>query len=494
MKMRYLLVALLALTFGGCDDNTGSLGIDMMRPEDHINGMVENYDVISQSILIDSIYAKTSMAYLGMYTDPQFGGFEADFMTQFTAAPGYELTFPPKNDFPEIGSKEQEISANIYLYYQNFFGDSLNACKLRVYELNKTFEEGNKDNYYTNIDPSDYYDKDAGELATKSYTAIDLSLSQAKRDSIKAGYYPAITIPLPERIAKNILEKYYSNPTDFSTPEKFIEKVFKGIYVQCIDGDGTILYIGAMQLGVNFHFYTKRPSTGKVDSLVTNGGVRFAATKEIIQTNRFQNKGKLQEVIKEENHTYLKTPAGIFTEVTLPISKVINGNDPDKTEEYKNDSINSVSLSFTCYNQENSIFKVPATVLMVRKKDMYSFFENNQVPNNITSYLSAYSSNKYTFSNIANLVTTCINEKKNLKGNKSDADWEKENPDWNKVVLIPVSLTTQDNNSQNIAISNIIKVEHDLQMNSVKLKGGNPIKGGSTTNMKVIYSRFKGLN
>lgn len=484
MKMRYLLVALLALTFWGCDDNTGSLGIDMMRPEDHINGMVENYDVISQSILVDKIYAKTSTAYLGKYTDPQFGGFEADFMTQFTAAPGYELLFPPKSDFPEIGSKDQEISANIYLYYQNFFGDSLSACKLRVYELDKTFEEGNKDNYYTNIDPSDYYNEHDpyANLGTKSYAAVDLSLSQQKRDSIKTntGYYPALVVPLPKRIARNILEKYYSNPEDFSTPEKF-QNIFKGVYIQCIDGDGTILYISAMQLGVNFNFYKERPSTGKVDSLV-NGGVRFAATKEVIQANRFENKKKLEEVVKEDNHTYLKTPAGIFTEATLPINEVLIGKDPITNGTHQTDSINSVSLSFTCYNQsEESEFKVPNNILMIRQKDMYSFFENNQVPDNKTSYVSTYSSNKYSFSNIANLVTTCINEKKKAQGSMSDEEWEKANPDWNRVVLIPIKLTMDYNKT------NIIKVEHDLEMNSVKLKGG---LNGTPTDMKVIYSRF----
>lgn len=482
MKMRYLLVALLALTFWGCDDNTGSLGIDMMRPEDHINGIVENYDVISQSILVDRVYAKTSTAYLGKYTDPQFGEFEADFMAQFTAAPGIELQFPSENDLPKIGSDDRKISANIYLYYHNFFGDSLNACKLRVYELDKTFEEGNKENYYTDINPSDYYnenDKNA-LLATKSYTAVDLSISQAEKDSIKdkTGWnYPALVIPLPERIATNILDKFYSNPEDFSTPERF-QEIFKGIYVQCIDGDGTILYIGAMQLGINFNFYKERPSTGKVDSLV-NKDIRFAATKEVIQANRFQNKKELKEVVKEDTHTYLKTPAGIFTKVTLPINKVLIGNDPVTNGTHRTDSINSVSLSFTCYNQpEDSEFKVPNNILLIRKKDMYSFFENNQVPNNTTSFVSTYSSNKYSFGNIANLVTTCINEKK--KGEISDEDWETKNPDWNEIVLIPVKLSLDNNN-------NVIKVEHDLQMNSVKLKGG--LKG-TPIDMKVIYSRF----
>lgn len=480
--MRYLLVALLAFTFFGCDDNTGSLGIDMMRPEDHINGMVENYGITSQSFAAEKIYAKTSTAYLGKYTDPSFGLFEADFMAQFACTPDFK--FPDKEVIPGFGTGpgKQEVSAEIRLYYTSFFGDSLNASKMKIFQLNKsTLVENSDNNYYTNIDPTEYYDAN-GYLAEKSYSAVNLGYTQSYRDSIKAGYYPGVVINLNPSVAENIINKYYSDKPDegpklFKSPETF-QKVFPGIYAQCVDGDGTVLYIDRIWLRISFKYNVERPSTGKIDSLVTGASV-FAATKEVIQANRFQNKDGLQQVVDQQEHTYLKTPAGIFTEATLPINKVLIGNDPVTNGTHQTDSINSVSLSFTCYNQENSEFKVPNNILMVRKKDMNTFFENNQVPDNKTSYVSTYSSNKYSFSNIANLVTTCINEKKKA-GDLSDEQWEKENPDWNKIMLIPVKLSMDNNN-------NIIKVEHDLQMNSVRLKGG---LSGSTTDMKVIYSRF----
>lgn len=487
MKMRYLLVALLALTFWGCDDNTGSLGIDMMRPEDHINGMVENYNITSQSMVVDSIYAKTSTAYLGKYTDPIFGLFEADFMAQFACTPDFK--FPDKEVIPGFGTGPgtQEVTAEIRLYYTSFFGDSLNASKMKIFKLDNTLIEGDKDNYYTNINPEKYYNPASDPLATKSYSAVNLSYSQSYRDSIKAGYYPGVTVNLKESVANDIINTYYNDPDKFKNPEEF-QKVFPGIYAQCSDGDGTVLYIDRIWLRLTFKYNLERPSTGKIDSLVTGAAV-FAATKEVIQANRFQNKEGLQQIIDEKTHTYLKTPAGIFTEATLPIDEVLIGNDPvSNGGTHETDSINSVSLSFTCYNQlENSEFKVPNNILMVRKQDMNTFFEKNQVPNNVTSYVSTYSSNKYSFSNIANLVTTCINEKKKARGNMSDEEWKKEsqkweadNPDWNKVVLIPAKLSLDNNN-------NIIKVEHDLQMNSVKLKGGPK---GDPIDMKVIYSRF----
>ena len=57
----------------------------------------------------------------------------------------------------------------------------------------------------------------------------------------------------------------------------------------------------------------------------------------------------------------------------------------------------------------------PETVLLLRKKDMDSFFVNNELANNVTSFVATHNSietNQYTFMNIARLVSACINEKK----------------------------------------------------------------------------------
>ena len=56
----------------------------------------------------------------------------------------------------------------IYLWYSSYFGDSLTACRLSIYELNKRLNE--EEAYYTNINPEDYY-KQSDLLGTKAYTA-----------------------------------------------------------------------------------------------------------------------------------------------------------------------------------------------------------------------------------------------------------------------------------------------------------------------------------
>ena len=128
---------------------------------------------------------------------------------------------------------------------------------------------------------------------------------------------------------------------------------------------------------------------------------------------------------------------------------------------------------------------------MVRKKDMFSFFEENKITDNKTSFLnSSYSSsNTYTFTNIAPLITYCIEERKKgiiAAGGNPDKEedgkkWEAENPDWNKVVIIPVKAVRNSNNE-------IVEISNSLSMESAALKGGtNP---ANKLKMQIFYTTF----
>ena len=70
----------------------------------------------------------------------------------------------------------------------------------------------------------------------------------------------------------------------------------------------------------------------------------FGATKEVIQANHFSNGSRLEELAQDPDHTYLKSPAGIFTEATFPIAEIYN--------EHKRDTLNGVNVSFTTLQRE----------------------------------------------------------------------------------------------------------------------------------------------
>ena len=463
MKLKYLYVGLLAALIYSCDDATTGIGDSTIAAGDSIPAGAAVYDVYTRSILADSVYARTSTAYLGKYTDSQFGEFSADFIAQFNCTDDYE--------FPET---VQEITGiQMRMYYEKFFGDESNAMRMQIDTLDKVIPEKELSTFYTSVDPTQYYDENSKPIARKAFAATGASVNDTTIVNYDSWGNPTSTsyywqdVKLPTSLGKYMYDKYKEDKNNYKNAENFIKNVLKGFYVHCTHGDGTILYFNDMQLRLNFKYLIESKS-GKLDSLV-NGSATFAATKEVIQANRFQNSDRLKELIEEKDYTYLKTPAGIFTEVTLPIEEI--------HEMHMRDTLNAASITFTRYNEKSDKkypMGIPQTLLMVRKCDMHHFFEKNKTFDGLTSFIAEYvgsseTANTYSFPNISSLITLCINEKKQ---GKNEAD-------WNKVVLIPVKTETDSNGT-------IIGLKSNLDMESACLMGGenHPLK------MQILYTTF----
>ena len=123
---------------------------------------------------------------------------------------------------------------------------------------------------------------------------------------------------------------------------------------------------------------------------------------------------------------------------------------------------------------------------MCERDSMYSFFENAHTIDNRQTYVnnealtSTTSTNQYSFNNISMLIRQMADAKK--AGLSKNPNWLEEHPNWNKVVLIPVTLTLN-------SLSAIVRVSHDMSLTSTRLVGGrnnpyDPIK------ISVIYSKF----
>ncbi len=439
MKKSFVYILALLFCLIACDDNTGTLGSSVVPSYDGISIDTATYWANSKSIGIDSVLGKTNNVYLGRFTDPQTGSmFEADFITQFNCEEGGRV-------FPEEIPGDSALKVELRLFFTSYFGDPTNTMTAEVYALDNTLQEGTK--YYTNLDPSLFYNTEEEPLARKVYTATDYTLEDSKLNDSE--HYPNVVIPLPREIGTKMIQQYRKNKDLFLNASNFIENVCKGYYVKAAGGDGTVLYID--QATLNIHF-----KDSKSDSVFVT---QFAGTDEVLQANRFKT-ANVQQLIDDHSCTYLKTPASIFTEVELPIDEITANND----------SINSVRIIFNCYNDTADTdykFGIPQMLLMIHKDDMNTFFEKNKLTDNISSFYTSYNSsyNYYEYNNIAKLITYCKNK-------------QSESPDWNKVVLIPVTTITDSN-------KNIVNFRHDLTLNSVRLVGGeNSIK------IRVIRSRF----
>jgi len=534
MKAKYALIALLAISFWGCDDNTAGLGLGMFPGSDqNINGKLSTFDVTTESVHTGEVYAMTNVGYVGKFTDETFGTYQAGFLAELNCPAG--MTFPGVYNGTALdGDKKatntmvdkdglgddaigiyntdnendpkRKLIGNIhtielYLWYSSYFGDSLTACRLSVYALNENLDTKNA--YYTDITPEDYYDAntDNSLLGTKAYTAVDLSV----KDSIRklSTYVPSVHVSFKDEAAKSIGKKIIqkANELGINFDNKAFRDIFKGIYVKSDYGDGTVLYIDQAQMNVVYKCYAVDTLTGvKLKKKVaeedgkykdsTYYGYRiFATTREVIQANQLKNdKAAIQDCINKPEWTYLKSPAGIFTQLTLPVSQI--------AEKLQGDTLNAVKLGIPIYNETSDKkfgMSIPRNVLLIRKKYKDSFFKDNKLSDGITSSLftpTTTSFTQYTFNNITQMINDCLADGEREKAEKSlpmtleitnslgekekqvvttIEEWEKYS-DWNKFILIPVLVTTDSSSSY--GSSNVISIQHDLKPGYARLKGG----------------------
>ncbi len=481
LKILLVCVAMVAVATS-CDDETGSIGGKVMPGHDEMEISQNIYSVLSRSVKADSVLGATSMSYLGRITDPETKATTScDFLAQFHALENF--SFPELSSLIMDNGEIEADSADIRVYIKNCYGDSLSSMKLGIYELDTTNALKENVAYYSNIDPWQYVNKNDDAIRKElSVSAVDNTLS----DSVKNKYQKNIRIKLPKEYGTFLMKKYYENPANFTNSYNFVHHVCPGFYYRIISGNGVMMSIDKILMRVYFRY--------KDQDTIYDGVQKVAATEEVLQNTRVENKN-IDKLLDNDEYTYLKTPVGIYTEVTLPIDSIYNS-------EHESDTINSAKISFSRVNdnqQTDYNLPQPGTLLMLKSAELYDFFENSKVADGQTSYVATYSSseNAYTFNNIASLVSNIYSTRKTGAGVTSSdtkatiqakyAKWEAAHPDWNKVLLVPVttSYTTQSNGYTTQQV--LSRVRNDLSLTSTRLVGGNT----GDIKISVIYSRFK---
>lgn len=451
-NLTYLFVwvsALLVLV--ACDDNTATLGVDMMPKSDLVTKNYQVYDVTTESYPVgDAVLARTNRSYLGRFTDPETNTtVMSDFMTQFHNDEGFSIPTTVNNDAC--------TRFDLRLFIDDFVGDSLQSFKLSVYELSHPLDPN--EDYYTNINPADYYDPESKPIAVKWFTLSDRTIKDSERWD--KNYANNICVSLPVELGTEIIRDYKAHPEHFTNTLTWQESgnpCSKGLYFKLDYGDGAMAYIQLIQLNIFYRYYDDYLGRDTISM------ASFAATDAVVQATHFENTN-LNRLLEDKSATYLKSPAGIFTLATIPAEQI-----------NVQDTINSAKLTLTRYNDVvESPFKlnIPKTVLMVRLDDyLNGFFENYNTNDGKESYLASFdsSTNTYQFNNIARLLTRMAKEKKEGKATEN----------WNKVLIIPVE-PTKDSSGK------IVKLNHDFSMNSARLVGGE----GNKLKLEVIYSNYK---
>lgn len=490
MKILRLLTVLViaALTFAACDDTTEGIGGSITNKIDNINISDSAFNVTTKSIVAGAVLSRNNTGLIGKMKDPETGNYvKGDYMTQLSVLPTFSVDTLDYIKQANKGSIEAD-SCYLLVSYNASYGDTIAPMKVTAYEMTKPMAEDKE--YYSDYDAFNI--KEGWVSENNQHWSSNYNLSNTS-DVKNFKIYLNKEYKKDGKTYKNygsyIMQTYAEHPEYFKTNFKFLHNVCPGFYIKNVGGTGNMAKIWNTEL---IFYWTRHKTINKDSTAVSIGYNRFDGTEEVLQLNKIENDTKNLEQLAskdQEKCTYLKSPAGIFTEVTLPIDDIMKGHEKD--------TLNTATISFPRLNNDNEDnpynFATPSTILMVQKDSLQSFFEKSKLADNRTSYTASYSStgsykNAYTFQNIANLVSA-------MYKNKGKGE------NWNKVVLVPVNVITTTQGYTTV----ISKINHDMSLASTRLivgtddpnkdyttdeKTGKKVASGPIR-IKVIYSKFK---
>ena len=427
-------------TLSGCDDRSDAVGLSVLP--DYAKATAESaslslsYRTVSAGSLggkltetvtedgmtLNSMFVNSGYAYLGSIPNEEFGEVKSEYLTQFYVPEGFKFATPVYEDRID--------SVFLTLYYNGFTGDATQPMSVEAYKLTKPLPSG--DNY--SVGDITEYVEGAEKLGTVSYTA-----RLGSGDGIPGTV--AVRIPLPKSLGQDFYDRSRTGDPVFSSQAAF-DQFFPGVYLKNGAGKGSVLQISRTAL--TFYYQTKnayydpaKPVEG-VSEYIT-GVQELSHTREVPQASRYGNydlEKLLTPASAEAGYAYIKAPAGVFTEITIPTTRLAQllSEESGVVKE-----LNGAPLTVIGEPNDENVYllKAPTDLILLPRDSVEGFFEKEYTELNarMTSYVSATTisgSSSYTFGNIAPLLSEHIEK----------------HPDTDlKVLLIPVERTLQGSSS-----------------------------------------------
>ena len=422
---RALLLTILSGLFAGllinsCNDKLSLVGTTIQPPEDLITVYTDTFHMKASTVRLDSIYAKTSECLLGEMYDPVYGIIKADIICQFYCEENFQFSSVPNNN--KIDSIELVINYRINSSTGGLvaYGDTLTPMQVSVFPINKPL----KRNFYSNDDPEQYCDME-NPMGSAAYTLYDLSTPDSIRYDSYYPYTPSIRVKLPTELGQKIYDETRNNPSTFKDQNSF-NQFFPGVYITNTYGSGSLLLTSGENIAIGI-YYSILKEVGEDDDPADTLETKmqwFVVSKEVIQINRFKNSNIDQLLVENPAYTYVKSPAGVCTQLVIPTTEIT------KKVDIKDRFINGFTLQLKYLPAEEwaYAYSPPEYLLLLPEDSVTSFFEKSSVEDDKVSYISympydSYSSYKskyetsygyspynrtYSFGNISGLLKAHI--------------------------------------------------------------------------------------
>jgi len=394
-KTAVITAAIAGLMCSSCNDTLTKVGTTIQPSEDLITVYTDTFTLEAETVLLDSVFAKTTTCLLGEMYDPVYGNIKADFLCQFYCEEGY--TFSP------VPYEDRIDSLVLFVMYNNgsWYGDTLTPMQATIYPVVNPL----KRNFYSNDDPTKYCDM-AHPLGSVVYTAYDRSISDSVHqitDTSDSLYYtPHVRVLMPQELGQKLLDATLKDPAAFATQEAFNE-LFPGIYVTTTFGSGNLIQSYGEYIFLRFYYQTLTTGSEDQDTVVHTYS-DFTVPKEVVQINRFTN-SRLEELLTPNpDYTHVKSPAGVCTRLTVPTTEI--SKHLDVSERFINAF--SINLKFVTPDEYDFAYSPPSYLLLLPEDSVRSFFEGGKTEDNTVSFVSydGSSSSSSTYTTQAGYATT----------------------------------------------------------------------------------------
>jgi hypothetical protein len=369
--------------FTSCKDETGTLGLDVLPPDDLFSGNDTSSHFPAQNINPNRLRSDdVKYAILGTVDDPYAGTTDASFITEVTLSKLREGL--DKSDDSKIFFADSLV-LNLDTETGGWFGDSLAKHNVQVYQLNQALSVADK--YYSNMSVEGLYDNTP--IGEKVCSALDTVRFISGKDT---SYIHQWQIKLKDQLAQDI----FSYKNDTMSDREVFRNVFKPLFIksELVNNNtkGSLVPLNLLSEKSNLTLYYTKIETVESDSETKIDTAHlsyiFPINIECLRINRFDHNN--QETITfndpDANHLIVQGMAGSMVKIDFNDIKCLDQDNKsvnlfdfweskissDKNEKYY--GISAVDVFFKVdtliYSQDNS-FKssIPQILSLYRMTD-----------------------------------------------------------------------------------------------------------------------------
>ena len=156
MKLKFITaIALCAMAMISCDEET-TIGESLTNEKDKLVVTTHNFNVLTRSVAVDSVFSRERQGYFGRVKDPETNAYvKSEFTSQFNMMENALSDLPKRENVLSLDEDGNIIAESCYINIlfdvSSSYGDTLTSMKLRVSELDRPIESEKA--HFTNFDP-----------------------------------------------------------------------------------------------------------------------------------------------------------------------------------------------------------------------------------------------------------------------------------------------------------------------------------------------------